>query len=71
MNRLEELVRTVGQMSNEELLEQIRTIRRERKVKAAKPVTARSREKTKGSIESLLAALSPEERAALLAKVSK
>jgi hypothetical protein len=68
MGRLDELQRSVEEMSYEELLEKVRSIRADRKVskRAQRTTTKKSRVKKKESIKEMLKGMSPEEIKALL-----
>jgi hypothetical protein len=70
--RLEDLLQSVDKMSLDELQSLVREIRKDRMVsKKIQVKTAKvTREKTKGSARDLIAALSPEDRAKLIAKLT-
>jgi hypothetical protein len=69
VSKLDELVQSISTMTDDELLERIRTVRRDRKI-SKQPIktrsTATARVKRKESVIAILDSLSREERDKLL-----
>lgn len=72
MSRLDDLITSVDQMSDEKLLDLVREVRRERGIrKPRKTPSAASVEKKKDTLKGLLKALPADELKALLGKMKK
>lgn len=72
MSKIDELVTSVENMTDEQLLELVRGVRSQRRIrKPKKAPTAASKEKKKDTLRALLGGLSPEERKEMLAKFAK
>lgn len=73
MSRLDDLIRDVTQMSDEELLQLTKSIRADRRVskRVQRTQSVRKQTATKDRVASILDKMSPEERAALLRKFKK
>ena len=70
MNQLEKLRTSLTNLTHEQLIEKVREIRADRRInKSGIPKSVEKKSKRKSSIISLLDALSPEEREALIAQL--
>lgn len=71
MSRLDDLKKDVANMSQEQLLELVRNIRKDRKVSkhVQRKVPMKKRAAGKSAVKALFAGLNPEEKAALLKKL--
>ena len=69
--RLSELIKTVQEMDQDELLALVREVRSDRRVskKIQRTTTKASRVKSKDKLRDALKAMSPEERKAFLEKI--